>query len=519
MSLVRNIATVGFATLLSRVLGFIRDMLIAALFGAGARADAFFVAFQVANLVRRLLAEGALNAALVPLYLQARDRGGEARAGAFAGRLIGTAVFGLLLIAAACALVMPFIVFLLAPGFQPGGPRSVLAIDLARLMLPYLVFAGPLAVLIGVLNANNRFAVAAFTTVAFNVTVLAALGAIVVAGMDGSDNSAHLLAFAIAIAGASQLALVALAVWFGRERVTPLSISANGEIRRFLRLAIPGLIANGIPQITIIAGVMVASSSRSAVSWLYYANRLVELPLGIVGIAIGTVLVPALTHALRSGDRGELGAAESRGLELALGLALPAAIALAVLAEPIVQILFERGAFTALDTKATAAALVAFAFGLPGHVLVKTFSPIFFARGNTATPMRATLAGLAVAVVGSLLLFPFWRHVGVAIAIALSGWATAAMLAVLIARRIGFCVDPLALRRMPRIFVAALGMGCAIEAAWMNIAPWLAAHGMGARAAMLALLIALGLASYGILLRILGVADIRDLAAVARRVP
>jgi putative peptidoglycan lipid II flippase len=268
-----------------------------------------------------------------------------------------------------------------------------------------------------------------------------------------------------------------------------------------------------------IVAVMVASDLPGAVSWLYYGNRLVELPLGIVGIAIGTVLVPALTHALRSGDRSELGTAESRGLELALGLALPAAIALAVLARPIVQALFERGAFTAADTAATAAALAAFSFGLPGHVLVKTFSPIFFAREDTATPMRATLMGLAVAVIGSVVLFPFWGHVGIAIAISLSGWATAAMLAVLIARRIGFHIDALARRRLPRIFGAALGMGVAIELVWMHAAAWIEGASGAACAATLMLLVALGLGSYGALLRILGVAAMSDLIAVARRAP
>lgn len=519
MSFARNIATVGIATLMSRVLGFARDMLIAALFGAGVRADAFFVAFQVANLVRRLLAEGALNAALVPLYLQARDRGGDVAAGAFAGRLVGTALVGLSVFAGLCALAMSWIVPVLAPGFQAGGPRTALAIDLARLMLPYLVFAGPLAVLIGVLNANRRFAFAAFTTAAFNVVVLGALAVVMFGGTAGGDASARVLAFAVGAAGLAQLALVVIAILFGDARVTPLRVSLGPDIRRFLTLAVPGLIANGIPQITLIAGVMVASSSRSAVSWLYYANRLVELPLGIVGIAVGTVLVPTLTHALRGGDHADGEAAESRGLELALGLALPAALALAVLAQPIVHVLFERGAFTAADTAATAAALAAFAFGLPGHILVKTFSPVFFAREDTTTPMRATLAGLAVAVVLSLALFPIWRHVGVAIAIALSGWATAAMLAAQIVRRIGFRIDAAARRRLPRIVLAACLMGVVIELAWMRAAPWLAGTGDTIHAGALLLLVVLGLASYGLFLRLLGVAELRHLLAVRRQTP
>ncbi|MEX0696744.1 MAG: murein biosynthesis integral membrane protein MurJ [Xanthobacteraceae bacterium] len=516
MSLARRVATVSGITLLSRVLGFARDVLIAAVFGAGIRADAFFVAFQLANLVRRLMAEGALNAAVVPLYLRARDKGGEAAAGAFAGQLIGTLAVGLAGAALVLALAMPAIVFLLAPGFAWYGPRMILAVELARLMLPYLAFAGPLAVLMGVLNANHRFAFAALATAAFNATMLAALFVIFMQHGGESDFSGRVLAASVALAGLAQLVLVGAGVWIGPERVTPLSLSFGPHMRRFLALAIPGLVASGIPQITLIAGVMVASASRNAVSWLYYANRLIELPLGIVGIAIGTVLVPAFAHALRSKDRAELVAAESRGLELALGLALPAAVALVVLAEPIIAILFERGAFTPFDTAATAAALAAFAWGLPGHVLVKAFSPVFFAREDTATPMNAALVGFVIALLGSLALWSILGHVGVAIATSVSGWATAGMLGALIARRIGFSLDRDALRRLPRIGLAALIMGFAIQALKTTLAPWLGGAGLE-RVLALGILVGGGFAVYAALLHVLGVARLRDLTTGLRR--
>jgi putative peptidoglycan lipid II flippase len=512
MSLARNVATVGSATLLSRVLGFARDIGLAAVFGAGPRADAFFVAFQLANLIRRMLAEGALNAAIVPLYLRARDDGGDKAASAFAGRLIGTFVVALTGLGAVFALAMPAIVLLLAPGFEFGGPRMSVAVELARLMLPYMAFAGPLAVLMGVLNANHRFATAAYATTAFNVTLLAALA--LVFWLQGGDSawSSRIIATGVAVAGVSQLLLVGFAVWLGPERVTPLSVSFGPPVRRFLALAIPGLVASGIPQITVIAGVMVASTSRSAVSWIYYANRLIELPLGIVGIAIGTVLVPAFTHAVRSRDKRELAHVESRGLELALGLALPAAIALTALAEPIVRVLFERGAFQAQDTAATAAALAAFALGLPGHVLVKTFSPVFFAREDTGTPMRAALIGFIIAIAGSLALMPVLGHVGIALAIAFSGWASAGLLGVLIARRFGFRLDAQARQRLPRIALAAVIMGFVVEGAHRLLQPWLGAGAPGAvRAAVLAALIGFGLVVYVLLLRAFRVTSPRAL--------
>ncbi len=298
--------------------------------------------------------------------------------------------------------------------------------------------------------------------------------------------------------------------------MTPLSVSFGAPMRRFMALAIPGLVASGIPQITIIAAVMVASASHSAVSWLYYANRLIELPLGIVGIAIGTVLVPAFAHALRSGDKDELAAAESRGLEIAMFLALPAAVALAVLAEPIVAVLFERGAFTAADTAATAAALSALALGLPGHVLVKAFSPIFFAREDTATPMYAALAGFVVALVGSLLLLPRFGHVGVAVATGVSGWVSAGVLGAIIVKRIGFSLDSNARHRLPRIAFAAVIMGIAILGLEMALAPWLGGPSTLARLIALGALICAGLAVYSLLLHLLGVARLGDLLKVAR---
>lgn len=517
MSLARNVATVGGITLLSRILGFGRDVLIAAVFGAGVRADAFFVAFQLANLVRRLLAEGAMNAAVVPLYLRARDHGGEPAAGAYAGQLIGTLAIGLTGLALLLALAMPLVVAVLAPGFVFGGPRMTIAVELARLMLPYLGLAGPLAVLMGVLNANHRFAFAALATAAFNATMLSALGLVFLLQAGDSPLSGRIVAASVALAGVAQIVLVGIGVWIGPERVTPLGVSFGPPIRRFLALAIPGLVAGGIPQITIIAVVMVASASRSAVSWLYYANRLIELPLGIVGIAIGTVLVPAFAHALRSGDKAELAAAESRGLEIALFLALPAAVALAVLAEPIVAVLFERGAFTAADTRATAAALSALALGMPGHVLVKAFSPIFFAREDTATPMLAALAGFAVALAGSLLLMPGFGHVGVAVAAGVSGWVSAGVLAGIIARRIGFSLDRNARHRLPRIAFAAVVMGVAIGALRMALSPWLGGESSLARLIALGALICAGLGVYTALLHLLGVARLRDLLKAARR--
>lgn len=516
MSIARHVATVGAAALVSRVLGFVRDMMIAAALGAGALADAFLVAFQFVNLVRRLLAEGALNAALVPLYLRARDEGGARGAAAFAGRLIGTLAISLIVAAILFAVLMPLIVPLFAPGFTRSPERFDQAVTLARLMLPYLVFAGPLAVLMGVLNANQRFLLAASAAIAFNLTLIAAL--IVIQHTGDGALSARALAAAVGVAGFVQLMLVAFGILRGSGRVTPITVSTAPEIRRFATLAVPGLVASGIPQLTVIAGVMVASAAPSAVSWIYYANRLIELPLGIASMAIGTVLVPAFAHAVRSGDRTAIAAVESRGLELALGIGLPAAIALTALADPIVRTLFERGAFTSADTTATATALAAFALGLPGHVLVKAFSSVFFAREDTSTPMRAALAGFVVALVGSLALLPVLGHVGIALATALSGWTSAVLLGLGIRRRFGFSLDRDARRRLPRIGLAAFAMGVFVQILHVALAPWLTSEAATpTRLAALLVLVAGGGLLYAGALHGLGVVGLRDLMGAARR--
>ncbi len=463
MSITRHVVVVGAATLVSRVLGFVRDVAIAGLFGAGPRADAFVVAFQFNNLVRRLLTEGALNSAFVPLYLRRRSDKSESNASAFAGQVIGTVTLVLIGLAIVLALIMPLLMFVLAPGFADNPTRFSLAIEIARLMLPYLVLAGPIAVLMGVLNANHRYAAAAIAAILFNVVVLAAIAMVMFMQSGDSDRSAWIVALSIAFAGVCQLVLVGIAVWAGRQRVTPLSVLPRGEAHAFASLAIPGLIASGIPQLTIIVGAMIASDVPGAVSFLYYENRLVELPLGIVGIAVGTVMTPTLSQALR-GDERDLGTRAFRhGIEMSAGLALPAAIALALLAWPIVHILFERGAFTAADSHATAQLLAALACGLPGHVLVKALSPLFFARENTRLPMIAVLAGLIAAIVMGVVLMPMIGPVGVAAGVAASGWFSAALMVLFAIRRRVLPPAAIVWQRLALILVAAIAMGAAVR--------------------------------------------------------
>ncbi len=490
--MIRSFLTVSSGTLASRLLGYLRDSMIASLLGASAIADAFLVAFQLVNVVRRLLSEGALNAALVPAWMKLRDTSGAVAAASFAGAVLGTISAALIVTAALLGLVMPLLVTVLAPGFA-GHDALQLAVTDARLMLPYLAFAGPATVLLALASAQGRFFVTAFSPLLFNLALIAVMIALIVARED-AGFVALALAATVGIAGLLQLGVLALRR--GETMATPLRVSFDAEMRAFFARAIPGMIASAGPQLLAIAGAIIASSSPSAVSWLYFANRLIELPLGMVGVAMGTVLIPELTRALHGGDKAAIAHAESRALELAAGLALPAMLGLIVLSAPIVRLLFEHGAFTAADTASTAQALIWLALGLPAHVLVKTLSPAFFAREDTWTPLLATLKGFVFAIALALLLGHFAGVAGIAIGLAFGAWSTAFSLIRQGASSFGLALDTDARRRLPRIVAAALVMGGLL---WLASGITADSHGL-AQAALLLALIAGGIVTYGLLL-------------------
>jgi putative peptidoglycan lipid II flippase len=499
--MIRSLLTVSTGTLASRLLGFARDAVMAALLGTGPVADAFLAAFQLVNVARRLLTEGALNAALVPAWQRLRETDGAVAAAAFAGAVLGTISAALLVAAILIGLLMPLVMTVLAPGFA-GHDTLQLAVDDARLMLAYLAFAGPVTVMMALLNAQHRFALTAFSPLLFNIALIAVM--IVLLGRQQPPTEAALIiAATVGIAGLLQLLVLVLRRG-GDSVATPLRISFDKKMRGFFGRAIPGMIANSGPQGFAVAGAIIASSSPSAVSWLYFANRLIELPLGIVGVAMGTVLVPELTRALRGHDDLAVAHAESRGLELAVGLALPAMLGLIVLAEPIVRLLFEHGAFTAEDTAATAHALLWLALGLPAHVLVKALSPAFFARDDTRTPLWATLKGLAIAIALAVVLGRLYGAGGIAASIAFGAWSSALSLIRQGAAGFGFSIDVAARRRLPRIVVSALAMAGLLWLMAELVLPTAAtAHGL-AQAVVLAMLIGGAIAAYGLCLVLSG---------------
>jgi putative peptidoglycan lipid II flippase len=396
------------------------------------------------------------------------------------------------------------IVDALAPGFA--GERRALAVGYLRIAAPYVALAGAVAVVASLLNAQGRVLAAALGVVAFNMVLVLSL-AWVAAGEPPPAAIGTGLAYAIVLGGMAQLVVTGFGLLRQREDPPWPRLRFSNDVRRFFALAVPGLIAAGIPQLKLIAGAMISSSSPAAVSWLYYANRLYELPLGVVSIAIAAVLGPAIAVAARGAKEREVAAAQTRALEFVIGLALPAAAAFALLAEPIARALFERGAFQLSDSVAVATALAAICSGLPGHALEKLFGAVSFAREDTRTPMLAALLGLATAIAGSLALFPHYGHAGVAAAIAVSGWVGATLLGIILRRRGWLHLDGAAIRRLPVIFsLSVLLVRC----------PTFAGSPLGRVGALVAL-VATGLATYLTALQALGVARTRDLVDAFRR--
>ncbi|WP_298259698.1 murein biosynthesis integral membrane protein MurJ [Bradyrhizobium sp.] len=498
--MIRSLLTVSTGTLASRLLGFARDAMVAALLGAGPVADAFLLAFQLVNVVRRLLTEGALNNALVPIWLSVNETKGPVAAGAFAGRVLGTVSTALIALTVAAGLLMPLIIAALAPGFAATTLHP--AVTDARLMLPYLAFAGPATVTMALLNAQGRFALTAFAPLLFNSALIAVMIVLFLRRWDESD-AAFAVATTVGIAGLLQLLILILRSR-GSHFATPLRVTFDSEMRGFLAKAIPGMVAGAGPQLLIVAGAIVASSSPSAVSWLYFANRLIELPLGIVGVAVGAVLVPELARTVHADDHNATTHAQSRGLELATGLALPATLGLIALSDPVVRLLFQHGAFVAADTTGTAQALAWLALALPAQVLIKALSPAFFARGDTMTPLWATLKGLAVTIVLAIVLGRLFGVPGIAVAIAFGAWSGALSLIRRGANTFGFSIDAAARRRLLRIVVAALAMGGLL---WLT-APFVLTSAdapVPMHLLLTAVLIAGGIAVYGLFLVLLGV--------------
>jgi putative peptidoglycan lipid II flippase len=458
MSLITKFASVGGATMASRVLGFVREMMIAAFLGTGPIADAFYAAFRFPNLFRRLFAEGAFNAAFIPLFAKRLEEG-EASAKEFARDVISVLIFILLIVSALAIIFMPWLVgTIIAPKFAANPEKFDITILLTRVMFPYLAAMSLVAMLSGILNSLRKYFLAAFLPVLLNIVLI---GALALAGFLKLEPPQIGLALAIAvtISGFLQLALVAWGAKHEGYLPLPRTPKFTAPVRRLLWLALPAALTGGITQINLLVGQIIASAEDGAIAVINIADRLIQLPLGVIGIAIGVVLLPELARSYKAGKHEEALILQSRGFEFALFLTLPAAVGLAVLTEPIVSVLFERGAFDEAATLRTSAVLTVFALGLPAFVLSKVFTPAYYVDENMRWPMWCSLASVIVNITGSLILFPTYGVVGIGISTAASGWVNALMLMIPLMITQKFKPSTETKRRTGAIIAASVIMG------------------------------------------------------------
>lgn len=453
--------TVGALTLLSRVAGFVRDLLTARILGAGPVADAFFVALKLPNFFRRVTAEGAFTVSFVPLYSHVREKEGEEAANRFASEAMGVMTTILLPFTLICMVAMPLIMWAIAPGFGEGTVRYDLAVMFSRITFPYLLLMSVTALLGGVLNAHDRFAPFAAAPIFFNLTMVVCL----LATELFFPTAGHALAWGVTLAGVVQLVFVWICARRAGIILVPARPAMTVHVRELLRLMVPGVIGAGVVQINLFADVIIASFlSEGAVSHLYYADRLNQLPLGTVGIAIGTALLPMLSRAVSSENEREIENLFNRSLEACFIFALPAALALALAAEPIIRVLFQHGAFTGADAVVTAQVLTGYSIGLPAYIAGKVFSTACYARKDTKTPVvvAGISVGFNVVVALSLVFLADMGVAGIAMATGIAGWVQIALMWRVLSARRHLTFDTRFRFVMPRVVVASLLMSVVV---------------------------------------------------------
>jgi putative peptidoglycan lipid II flippase len=512
MSLLRSIATVGGYTSASRVLGFIRDILIARLVGTGIEADAFFVSQRLPNLFRSLFAEGAFNAAFVPLHGGHLEGNGRAAARRFAEEALSVMMTALLVLTAIAQAGMPWLIYILAGGFASDPAKFVLAVLLSQITFPYLLFVSLTALQGGILNTLHRYGHAAAAPILLNIVMIAAL----VFVAPHTSRHGEVLASAMTIAGVGQLIWMAYACHRAGVDLHLRWPKLTPEVKRLLRLMAPGVIGSGVMQINLVIGTQIASWQDSAVSYLYYADRIYQLPLAVIATAAGVVLLPELTRRLRAGQNELAMAATNRGIEFVLLLTLPAAVALVVIPGPIVSVLFERGAMSTADSAAIARVLAIYGLGLPAFALVKALTPSYYAREDTTTPFRFAVISMVVNTALSAALFMIIGYAGIALATVLASWLNIALLFRGLRSRKNLTIDSRLRGRLPRVGACSVIMGGVL---------WLAAGALSdalagsllVKGGALALLVMGGLASFGVLALLFGVVQRDDLSRAFRR--
>jgi putative peptidoglycan lipid II flippase len=503
MGLLKATSTIGGLTLVSRILGMVRDMLVARFLGAGLASDAFLIAWRLPNLFRALFAEGAFAAVFVPMFnrtMAEADKGepgsGKAAAVAFAGQVLSVlfpflVAFTLVMMALAAP-----VVWAMTGGFPDGGPEKFdLAVNLTRITFPYLALISIVSLLGGILNSLDRFWVNAAAPVLLNLCMI---GAVLFFRGATPVETSYTQAVAVTVSGVMQLLWL---IWACRRAGVTLRLGLprlSPQVKRLLVLIGPAALGAGAIQFNLLISTSLAARflPQGAVSYLYYADRLNQLPLGLIGIGVGTAILPTLSRQIGSGNEDAASHTQNRAMELALFLALPAAVALCISATPLIRGLLQHGAFTPVDTIGAAGALAAFAVGVPAYVLIKVLTPGFYARQDTKTPVRVAVFSMLFNLVGNLTLIWHFGHVGVAISTAIAAWVNVLILYWLLHRRGQLRMDARFRGKALRIVAASAAMGAALY----GLNPLLDPHmgkGLVERVVALALLCGIGALVYG----------------------
>ncbi|MDX2482376.1 MAG: murein biosynthesis integral membrane protein MurJ [Pseudodonghicola sp.] len=501
--------TVGVWTMASRVLGFVRDAMILALLGTGPLYEAYVVAFRLPNLFRRFFAEGAFNMAFVPMFSKKFENDQSPQS--FAEDALSGLASVLIALTLLAQLAMPWMIFAMASGFS-GQARFDLSVEFGRIAFPYVLFISLAALFSGILNATGRFAAAAAAPVLLNVVLVSAMA---LAYWLGGDV-ARTLIWAIPVAGVAQLALVWRASAKAGFALRPRRPRWTPELARLVRIAVPAALAGGVVQVNLLVGQQVASYFDRAVGWLYAADRLYQLPLGVVGIAIGVVLLPDLSRRLAAKDESGGRHAFSRAGEVSLALTIPSAVALMVIPLPLVSVLFQRGETTATDSAAIAQAVAIYGLGLPAFVLQKILQPLFFAREDTTTPFRYALVAMALNAAAAIGLTPVLGWLAPAIATTTAAWVMVLLLA-RGGRQFGDVArfDARFRSRIWRICLAAAVMGAVLWAAARVLEQALNTGGL--RYLALFGLVALGIVVYFATAHVIGAVRLSDFSRSLRR--
>ena len=453
MNLIKSTGTFSFFTIMSRLLGYLRDILIAIFLGTGPLADVFFVAFRIPNTFRRLFSEGTFNAAFVPSYSSLLNKKKETEN--FANNIFNLLIFGLFFLVLAIEILMPLFVFLIAPGFDGELEKMQLAINLTRITFPFLFFVSLASFFSAILNSHNRFAAASAAPIILNLLLIG----ILFFGKILGDKLIYYLSYAVTLAGIFQFLFL---YFFVKKFYVPkikFKIKIDNKIKKFFKKLLPSIFSSGVTQINILIGTIIASFQASAVSYLYYADRIYQINLAIAGIAIGTVILPQLSKYVQTKKKEKINFIQNKALELSLFLSIPATIALLIGSEQIISSLFGYGSFSELSVKNSAQALFYFAIGLPAFSLIKVFSSFFFARHNTKIPFYISLFSVLLNVIISVAFFKQIGFLIIPVATTISSWFNATLLFILLKTKNLFNFNLIFVNRFLKIIFASALMG------------------------------------------------------------